>query len=178
MTQSASFQEAHRDVNRHAQQGIAAIEFAFVFIGLFLCLHIVGTFGAAFYTQQVVIRAAEDGARAISLLPTALAANDPRIQMVVHESLARSLIAPAGGSNQPPASPEHSGMGGYESRKAWITAQVAVSVPPPLNTPNGREVHVTVTYPYNQNPLLPSLPGLGVLIPAQLVGRAAVALHS
>ena len=48
------------------QRGVAAIEFALVFSVLFLAMYGIATFGAVFYIQQVVSRAAEDGARAIA----------------------------------------------------------------------------------------------------------------
>ena len=46
------------------ERGVAAIEFALVFVLLFSVLYALATFGAVFYTQQAVTRAAEEGARA------------------------------------------------------------------------------------------------------------------
>ncbi|RYG05714.1 MAG: pilus assembly protein, partial [Burkholderiales bacterium] len=43
---------------------MAAVEFAAVFLVLFSVLYGITTFGAVLYTQQVVSRAAEEGARA------------------------------------------------------------------------------------------------------------------
>lgn len=71
------------------QRGIAAIEFALVFMLLFIALYGVVTFGAIFYTQQVISRAAEDGARAAMLMP-----NQENVCQVVSASLASSLLVP------------------------------------------------------------------------------------
>jgi hypothetical protein len=71
------------------QRGVAAIEFALVFMLLFIALYGVVTFGAIFYTQQVISRAAEDGARAAMLMP-----DQENVCHVVSASLASSLLVP------------------------------------------------------------------------------------
>lgn len=145
------------------QSGVAAIEFAIVFIALFLFLYVIATFGAALYTKQAVARAAEDGARAISLLPTALLENDQRIKDVIYDSLARSLIAPASSGSS------------FSGRRLWISGKVNVTVTSP-----GKTGTITVVYPYAQNQLLPPLPlqGFSGWVPTELRSEAIVALRS
>lgn len=145
------------------QSGVAAIEFAIVFMALFLFLYGIATFGAALYTKQAVLRAAEDGARAISLLPTTLLENDQRIKDVVYDSLARSLIAPTASGTS------------FSGRRLWIAGKVVVTITSPGTTGT-----ITVTYPYAQNQLLPPLPlqGFSGWIPTELKSEAVVALRS
>ena len=130
------------------QRGVAAVEFALVFLLFISVLYGAATFGAVFYTQQVLSRAAEDGARAISLLGvTPLVTNDPQITSVVYNSLESSLIAPATlGSTQ-------------AVRKTWIEnpANVVVAIDPTCAGVTGC-VKVTVQYQYSQNRILPVLP--------------------
>jgi len=146
------------------QRGIAAVEFALVFGFLFLVLYGIATFGAALYTQQVVTRAAEEGARAISLLPPSvpLVDDDARIKGVVFNSLKTSMIAPTVSSN-------------------WIEQKVNVRISKQPGSPTGippAQATVVVTFPYDSvSRLLPSLPLVGSS-PEKLTSRAIAALQS
>lgn len=148
------------------QRGVAAIEFALIFLVLFLVLYGLATFGAVLYTQQAVSRSAEDGARAVVLLNSAPAVNDSRIQSVVYDSLAGSLVVPTASNTS------------LVTRRAWIAAQVTVAVTPTGTNPNASVV-VTVTYPYSANRLLPSLPLLdtSLWMPNQLRSRSTAAIQ-
>ncbi|MDA7418167.1 TadE/TadG family type IV pilus assembly protein [Xenophilus arseniciresistens] len=72
------------------QRGIAAIELALTLLVLIPLLYGLVTFGFALYAQQALSRAVEDGVRALSL-----GASNAEAKLVVRESLARSMIAPA-----------------------------------------------------------------------------------
>jgi Flp pilus assembly protein TadG len=151
-------------VRGNLQSGVAAIEFAFVLMTLVLVLYGIATFGLVLYAQQVVSRAAEDGARAAPfqpklLVPAEQAAAIEDIRGVVRNSLATSLIVPAA----------HSATAA--TRLAWITDQVTVSI-----VPTNPTVTVTVTFPYSENQLLPSLSAPWV--PANLTSHAVAALSS
>lgn len=154
-------------ISRRHQQGVAAIEFALVFTVLFLVIYGIATFGAVLYTQQAVSRSAEDGARAVALLNTAPTTNDSRIQDIVYDSLAGSLVVPAASNAT------------LTTRRSWIAAQVTVAVTPIGAAPN-TSVVVTVTYPYSANRLLPSLPLLdtSLWMPDQLTSRATASVVS
>lgn len=124
---------------RTRQRGVAAIEFAFVLISLLLFLYGIATVGLAIYTQHVLTRSAEDGARVISLFvnPT-----EGDVRLAVLESM---------------SSP-------------WKNVS-GLQVTSPMNT---NPVVVTITYPYENNALLPSLPlTAGWMIPKTLRARAA-----
>lgn len=150
----------------HRQRGVAAIEFALVFTLLFLLIYGIATFGAVLYTQQAVSRSAEDGARAIALMNTPPTTNDSRIQNVVYDSLAGSLVVPTASN------------GSIATRRSWIAAQVTVAVTPTGANPNASVV-VTVTYPYSANRLLPSLPFLdtSLWMPNTLKSRSTAAIQ-
>lgn len=70
------------------QRGVAAIEFGLVLISLFALLYGIATFGAVLVTRHTLTRAAEDGARVVSMFrsPTEL-----QIQTVVRTSLGAPL---------------------------------------------------------------------------------------
>lgn len=152
------------------QRGVAAIEFAFVFTALFLVLYGIVTFGAVMYTQKVVARAAEDGARAVSYLTTPLVANDPRIKGAVYDALAAALVVPVANS------------GTTASRRTWIESNVTVTITAddPGGTGAVTRAVVAVSYPYSANRLLPSLPLLdtSLWMPDNLKSQAAAALAS
>ena len=147
------------------QRGIAAIEFALIFSVLFVVMYGIATFGAVLYIQQVVSRAAEDGARAIPLLPaspTFTVTQQNMIKDVVYDSLAAALVVPNSAAADP---------------RTWIANQVTVT---PVTTGSGvsKTGVVTVTYPYSTNRLLPSIPLFDISrwMPDRLTGRATVAL--
>jgi Flp pilus assembly protein TadG len=152
------------------QQGVAAIEFALVFVVLFGILYALATFGAVLYTQQTVTRASEEGARAVGLLTPAPTANDMRVKDAVYDSLANSLVVPV------------SANASVTTRRHWIASNVTVDVS--RTEPSGPGAYVryvvTVTYPYSANRLLPTLPVLdaSLWMPNQLRSRTNAALRS
>lgn len=138
------------------QRGVAAIEFAFAFSVLFLVLYGVATFGAVLYIQQVVSRAAEDGARAVTMLPSKLVEDDPKIQEAVYASLAAALIVPSESN------------GSSADRLAWIKKNTKVRVG--IVGSDG-QVAVSVVYDYSANRMLPSL-SISPWMPDDVVGQA------
>ncbi|MDQ0072197.1 Flp pilus assembly protein TadG [Variovorax boronicumulans] len=144
---------------RRLQRGLAAIEFALVFLVLFLFIYGLATVGSVFYVQQAVSRAAEDGARAALLVNHDIANNDSRVQTVIYESLASSLVTPASAGTTP------------ASRLAWLRTKVTPASFE-VNISNPAQVTVRVTYPYRANPLLPPMPMTRDLIPNNLLGKA------
>lgn len=148
------------------QRGVAAIEFALVFSVLFLAIYGLITFGGVLYVQQVVARAAEDGARAAQLAQPNTTPEDLQASVLsaIYRSLALSSIAPAsaGATNS--------------SKEIWIRAKM-LEAPPEVVISLGK-VAVRVTYPYKANPLLPPLPLTGSWMPERLFGKATAATAS
>lgn len=155
---------------RQAQSGAAAVEFA-------LCLPIfmvlawgLLSFGALFYTQLAVSRAAHDGANAIAMLPEGQSAADslPQVRSLVQASLASTPIVP--------------GVSGFEGRRQWLIARqdLVITVNDTSTECGSPCVTLRIEYPYgNDVRLLPNIgvPGLGMLsfIPDRLVAKAVVA---
>lgn len=155
---------------RQAQSGAAAVEFA-------LCLPIfmvlawgLLSFGALFYTQLAVSRAAHDGANAIAMLPEgqSAAGSLPQVRSLVQASLASTPIVP--------------GVSGFEGRRQWLIARqdLVITVNDTSTECDSPCVTLRIEYPYgNDVRLLPNIgvPGLGMLsfIPDRLVAKAVVA---
>ncbi|MGF6349190.1 TadE/TadG family type IV pilus assembly protein [Variovorax sp. W2I14] len=148
------------------ERGVAAIEFALVFVLLFSFLYGIATFGAVFYTQQAVTRAAEEGARAAGLV-TSPTNNDQRVKDAVYAALANSLVVPA------------SSNASVATRRSWIESKVVVTALPAGAGATASYV-VTVSYPYSENRLLPTMPllDLSTWVPNQLRSRSTIALRS
>ncbi len=153
---------------KRGQRGVAAIEFAFVLMGLLLALYGIASFGLVLYTQQVLARAAADGARAVQMFPqlrtatgTELANARTHIEAVVWDSLAGSIIVPLAHSDTP------------ANRRAWLAQTMDVDIATPNTT-----LTVTVTYPYAAGRLLPWVPGFDTSqwMPTTLTSRATAAL--
>jgi Flp pilus assembly protein TadG len=148
------------------QRGVAAIEFALVFGVLFLGIYGLVTFCGVLYVQQVISRAAEDGARAAQSFRSDTPAADlqTNVRTAVYRSLALSLITPASVGSAP------------LSKEDWLRDLMA-DIPPEVTVTAG-EVAVKVTYPYGENPLLPPIPLTGSWMPERLLGKATAARSS
>lgn len=143
------------------QRGVAALEFALVFAALFIALYGIVIFGMTLYTQQVVSRSAEDGARAALRIGRNVGADDPRVQEVVYETLASSLITPKAAGT------------GLAEKKNWLRAHMP---PPGVTPPPGDTIVVTVVYPYDTISALPTIRSwTDGWIPRQLTGKATAA---
>jgi len=145
------------------QRGVAAIEFALVFSVLFLGIYGLVTFCGVLYVQQVVSRAAEDGARAAQTFRSDTPAADlqANVRTAIYRSLALSMITPAAAGNAPSA------------KETWLRAKMA-DIPPEVTVSPGT-VAVKVTYPYRANPLLPPVPLTASWMPERLLGKATTA---
>lgn len=148
------------------QRGVAAIEFALVFSVLFLGIYGLVTFCGVLYVQQVVSRAAEDGARAAQSFRSDTPSADlqANVRTAIYRSLALSMITPASAGATP------------SSKETWLRAKMA-DTPPEVNLPPG-EVVVKVTYPYRAHPLLPPIPLTQSWMPDLLFGKATAARPS
>ncbi|RST51710.1 pilus assembly protein [Variovorax sp. DXTD-1] len=148
------------------QRGVAAIEFALVFGVLFLGIYGLVTFCGVLYVQQVISRAAEDGARAAQSFrsDTPAAELQANVRTAVYRSLALSMITPSSKGAAP------------SSKEEWLRDKMA-GTPPEVTVSSG-EIAVKVTYPYRANPLLPAVPLTGSWMPEHLLGKATAARSS
>lgn len=142
------------------QRGVAAIEFAIVFLLFFILVWGILTYGFVFAAQQTLTLAAENGARAAlhyqagaQDVATSTALRTAAAQQATAKSLEwlqkfNPLYYPQG------AVTVQGGSCAYDAALTCFT--------------------VSVTYPYAQHPLIPPMPGLGLFIPQTLVGKAAM----
>ncbi|HUD32061.1 MAG TPA: TadE/TadG family type IV pilus assembly protein [Variovorax sp.] len=123
---------------RGRQRGVAAVEFALVLTLLLALVHGIVTLGSILYLQQAIARAAEDGVRAVALMPNGATPDAQRVGDIVFDTLAGSLVVPAANAAT------------FASRRAWVTTHVQVAV-----AASGGVVTVSVTHWYSDNPLMP-----------------------
>jgi len=131
------------------ERGAAAVEFALVIIPLMVLVWGIICYGVMFSYRQALSQAAGEGARAAVAAPTA----------------SISSAATAAISNA---------LSSYH-QTCGTTLVCSVSSPTSGTLPNGATcpsghtcVQVTVTFPYRSNPLIPNVPGLGIVVPENL----------
>jgi Flp pilus assembly protein TadG len=135
--------------------GNVAVEFALLFPLFFLILYAIVTYSMIFAAQQSLTLAAEEGARATLKFQQA---NDP------DAALAARVAA---------ACPAATGMAN------WLAAAAGCNATPANCTYDAtmKCVTVTLTYNYAAQPLVPTLPFLGIMLPAQLTSTAMIQLN-
>lgn len=157
---------ARHGAAQRRQRGVAAIEFAIVFLLFFMLVWGILTYGFVFAVQQTLTLAAENGARA-ALHYQAGAQN-------TYDSIGlRTAAAQRATMNS---------LEWLQKLKPFWYPQNAVNVQSgPCTYDNAMTCFtVSVTYPYGQGfgwyqyALIPSMPGLGLFIPQTLVGKAAM----
>ncbi|CAN5324237.1 pilus assembly protein [soil metagenome] len=143
------------------QRGVYAVEYAIVFPIFFLLLYGIISYGIIFALRLGMQTAAEDGARAgLRYCGTQLTC---RTSAASAEAVARMTWL----------------------KNATVTAKACpIGVDCPVGTapicgstlPTRCQIVVTVDYDYTAHPLAPPLPGLGLLLPTSVQGRASVLL--
>ena len=135
----------HRAARRGDESGAAIVEFSLV-VGLFVfMLYGIIAFGMAIGVKQNVTHAAFAGARAAVGL-TGTAARDTAVNKT-NEAL-----------DQYPA-------GSYT---------VTVPIPGPCSVGSGNCITVTVDFDYENHPVVPNAPGLGVVLPPRFHAESTV----
>lgn len=167
-----------RAPQRQSQRGGVALEAALVLPAMLLLLWGVVTFGAIFYTQLALTRAAEDGAITANLLRTSFGEDNAispedreRIEDEIINSLAASLIAPRDSNDS------------IEARRVWLNNLRDRIL---LDTSSGCGepcLRIRIAFPYDNEAgtrILPDidLPLVGQLswLPETLVGEATILL--
>lgn len=131
---------------REKQRGVAAIEFALVFVIFFLVLYGIISYGVVFAIQHSLTHAANEGARAA----VADAAN-------MGERVTRATLT-------------------ANNAVAWLGTRApapAITFPPCPNI-GFTCIRVSLTYNYAANPIVPPIAGLGLVLPASLSAQATV----
>ena len=129
-------------------RGAAAVEFALVVVPLLMIIWGLISYGIMFSYREALSQAAGEGARAAVAAPTA------------------SITAAATGAIG-------SALGSYgQTCSTALGAALTCNVSAPTSggsCPTGHTcVTVTVTYLYRDNPIIPNVPGFGIVLPQTL----------
>lgn len=162
------------------QRGATAVEFAFVLPVFFMLFYAILSYGLIFLMRLGLQHAAEDGVRAALRYQQVTYASGSTQQQRRQAQLQARV---AWGQNV--AAAQARWMNGWHVPE--IRANVCVTgvacvpstgpaVYPDCNASTTCQIVITVTYPYDTAPVLPSLPGFGVLVPDSLQGRARALL--
>ncbi|NPT59495.1 TadE/TadG family type IV pilus assembly protein [Paraburkholderia elongata] len=138
-----------------AQRGSTAIEFALLFPLFFTVLYVIVTFSLIFVAQQNLTLAAEEGARAA-------------LNWQSNTSLQNALV--------------NRGNAACAAAKLMIATLAQSAQCTPSSAPCGpgnamQCVNVSLTYNYQANPLVPSLPLMSFTLPNALSSSATVQLN-
>lgn len=124
-------------------RGAAALEFALVLLPMMLVIWGLISYGFMFTYRQALSQAAGEGARAAVAAPTS------------------SITSAATGAIG-------SALDSY-GQTCGGTLTCTVSAPTTVGCPSGHTcVTVTVSYPYRDNPIVPNIPGFGIVLPQTL----------
>lgn len=155
------------------QSGAHAVEYAIVFPVFFMLLYGTLAYGLIFVMRLGLQNAAESGARAALRYPVGATS-----QITAREAAAEATALNAArwindlGSLRIvadicPLSTDCLAVSGVEQ---------ADNIPCGKTLDDGCQVVVTVEFPYATHPIFPALPGLGLIMPARLQGRARAVL--
>lgn len=136
----------------HRQRGAAIVEFSIVVVLLLVLLFGIITFGVILSFKQSLTQAAAEGARAGAMGTESTASG----------LAAAALVQPVG------AFGKTCGSGGLT-----CTHPVAACG----GTSTAKCVTVTVQYDYKNNPLLPPIPGLGLVLPDTLTSKSVTQIN-
>ena len=174
------------------QSGVYAIEFAIVFPIFFLLFYGVLTFGLIFTAKQSLTLAAEDGARATLRYRLVTAPSTPSVMMSqLNERLKLACQVAADRVSwlqNAGAAPTCQAVVNGRCANADGTAGASMCVARFTGgVPSARvfcgyqstdqcQATLTVAYNYRANPLVPTVLGLGLVVPSNLQGVATVTL--
>ena len=164
--------------SRKRQSGATAIEFALVFPVAFALLYASLMFGFVLLIRLGLQHSAEDGAREALRYPIFSVPNGSTADQRRQLQIAARIEAARARALQ-----QASWMNGWSVPEVGFgVCQVGVECPT-STTPTGFpdcgetmlcQIVVTLTYPYADHPVVPSIPGFGLIAPQQIKGRARV----
>lgn len=169
---------------RSRQRGVAALEFAFVFPVIFMLLYGTLHFGMVFTARLSLQHAAEEGARA------ALRFRQAEVGGIQVGCPGSDLVTEAEDQlQQRMARARQVSCARLDWLTVWGPPQIVTALCPAgvdCTTGDGTvpdcgdtldtscQLIVTVTYAYAQQPIIPALPGFGIVSPTSLQGQARV----
>lgn len=166
---------------QHRQRGASAVEFALVFPVLFVLFYGMLSYGLIFLVRLGLQHSAEEGARA-ALVYQEIDATGLTLEEQFQVQLASRISAA-----------QAVALSSVSWMTRWTTPQVTAVICPiatmggsdcsdfegtvtscGLHLDSGCQMVVTVFYNYAANPVVPALPGFGLLVPTSLLGQARV----
>lgn len=144
-----------RSASGRKQRGATAVEFALVFPMFFIVLYSIVAYSLIFVAQQNLTLASEEGARA--------ALNYQKAATVAAAVTLRAAAACTTATNM---------VTGLIHNSTCTTTPTACSFDATMQC-----IAVTLTYNYAANPLVPTLPLFGLVLPGTLTSTATVQLN-
>ncbi|BBH18220.1 hypothetical protein Back2_25070 [Nocardioides baekrokdamisoli] len=130
---------------------MAAVEFALLLIPLLVIIWGMISYGIMFTYRQALSQAAGEGARAAVAAP----------------STSTWTAASAAVNNALGSYSQACGTSSGTQSTSYLTCTVSAAATC-ANDASHTCVTVTLTYPYRTNPLIPNIPGLGIIVPSTL----------
>lgn len=155
---------------RRTERGAAAVEFAFIAPILLLLLFGIIGYGYMLSFRQAMSQAASEGARAAAVAPAGLPDTAPSADDSVQKRVLEAVNQGLGGYG---VTCNSSGKLRWNSRDVG-TCAITFDASCAGNTTGARCAKVELDYMYRDNSLLPSAPGLGFVLPANLEYTAEV----
>lgn len=146
----------------HNQRGAAIVEFSLVVVLLFVLLYGIIAYGLMLALKQSVTNAANEGARA------AIGADLQRSYAASRESL--DWLGSKCCRSDGPYTPQVAGA------PLAINPQRAFCNPLAVNPGDPECITVSISYDYANSPLLPPLPGLGLVFPDTIDSTGVIQL--
>lgn len=139
---------------KKGEEGVALIEFSLVFALFVFILYALIAFGTALALKQSVTHAAAEGARAaVGVVDNPGTTEDERVEKAKAE-VKDSL--------------------GWIGDARYSDDDVTADVDDCPSSPTNSCITVKITYPYKDKPIVPSSPGLGVVLPDTMTSTAVV----
>jgi Flp pilus assembly protein TadG len=144
---------------RSSERGAAVLEFALVVVLLMMFIYGIAAFGILLATKNNITHAAAEGARsALSVSDLPAATLDAR-RITQAQNTVASRLSYLGSK--------------YQASDTSATIGLC-NASDPADT--SKCITVTITYPWSARPIIPSAPGLGIVMPNNLRATAVVRL--
>jgi Flp pilus assembly protein TadG len=141
---------------RRQDRGVAVVEFTFVAFLLFMLIFGIIGYGYMMSFRQAISQGAAEGARAAAVSPAGFTATQRQTaaRNALNEALANYGISCS--------------SGGLLSRNGAPVGTCGITIATCVGNTGAQCASVAVDYGYRSNPLLPSFPGLGAILPQHL----------
>lgn len=163
---------------RQQQTGATAVEFALVFPVFLLLFYGILSYGLIFLMRMALQHSAEDGVRAglhhqvVTYPLNSTPAEKRAAQLQARVAVAKSVAAQQASWLNGWAAPVIAANVCSNTLKCVPTTGVATY--PDCSETTGCQLVISLRYDYAAHPMIPTLPGFGLIVPAQLEGRARV----